>query len=76
MLIVMDQIREKTGIPYRAICEAARLPYPSLIRWRGRRKNQSPLVRQPGPPKVKPPDFGRLEQDTARDPDHGGTGAA
>lgn len=66
MLIVMDQIRERTGMPYRAICEAVRLPYPSFVRWRGRRKNQSPLVRQPGPPKVTPPDFGGLTQDIAQ----------
>jgi hypothetical protein len=31
-----------------------------------RSKKDMPLVRQPGPPKVKPPDFGRLEQDIAQ----------
>jgi hypothetical protein len=30
-----------------------------------RRKQDTPLVRQPGPPKVKPPDFSRLAQDIA-----------
>lgn len=53
-------------MPYRAICSAVRLPYPSFIRWRTRRKQDTPLVRQPGPPKVKPPDYGRLEQDIAQ----------
>jgi hypothetical protein len=66
MLIVIDQIKERTGMPYRAICSAVRLPYPSFVRWRERRKQDAPLVRQPGPPKVKPPDFGRLEQDIAQ----------
>lgn len=65
MLAVIDQIREKTDMPYRAICSAVRLPYPSFIRWRMRRKEDAPLVRQPGPPKVKPPDFERLGQDIA-----------
>lgn len=53
-------------MPYRAISSAVRLPYPSLIRWRMRRKEDAPLVRKPGPPKVKPPDFGRIEQDIKR----------
>jgi len=66
MLAVIDQIRERTGMPYRAISSAVRLPYPSLIRWRMRRKEDAPLVRQPGPPKIKPPDFGRIEQDIAQ----------
>jgi hypothetical protein len=66
MLIIMDQIRERTAMPYRAICEAVRLPYPSFIRWHLRRKRDTPLVRQPGPPKVKLPDFSRLHQDIAQ----------
>jgi hypothetical protein len=66
MLIIMDQIKERTGMPYRAICEAVRLPYPSFIRWHLRRKRDTPLVRQPGPQKVKPPDFSRLHQDIAQ----------
>ena len=66
-------------MPYRAICSAAKLPYPSFMRWRVRRKEDMPLVRQPGPSKVEPPDFSRLEQDIAqlshgRDRTHG-TGA-
>jgi transposase InsO family protein len=60
---MIDQIREKTGMPYRDIVSAVRLSYPSFIRWRTRRKQDTPLVRQPGPPKVKPPDFGKLTQD-------------
>jgi hypothetical protein len=53
-------------MPYRGICDAVRLPYPSLVRWRMRRDKDAPLVRQPGPPKVRPPDFGRLNQDIAQ----------
>lgn len=65
MLAVIDQMREKTGMTYQAICSAVGLPYPSFIRWRLRRMNARPLVRQPGPPKVKPPDLDRLAQDMA-----------
>jgi hypothetical protein len=63
MLALTEQIRERTGMPYREICSGVRLPYPSFIRWRLRQKKDTPLVRQPGPPKVKPPDFERLNQD-------------
>lgn len=66
MLAMIDHIREKTGMPYRAISSSVRLPYPSFIRWRMRHKENAPLVRQPGPHKVKPPDFGRLQQDIAQ----------
>jgi hypothetical protein len=65
MLAVIDQIRERTDMPYRAICSAVMLPYPSFIRWRMRREQNTPLVRQPGPPKIKPPDYGRLMQNIA-----------
>lgn len=47
----------------RQICSAVELPYPSFVRWRRRRNNDMPLVRQPGPPKVRPPDFSRIQQD-------------
>ncbi|HEY4716540.1 MAG TPA: hypothetical protein VII00_05490 [bacterium] len=66
MLAVVDQIKERIGMPYQAICSAVRLPYPSFMRWRLRQMNATPLVRQPGPPKVKPPDFNRLAEDMAQ----------
>ncbi len=65
MLNVIEQIREKTRMPYRAVCDAVELPYPSFKRWHKRRKADTPLVRQPGPPKVLPPDFDLLKQDIA-----------
>jgi transposase InsO family protein len=58
MLTMIDQIREKTGMSYRAISNTVRLPYPSFIRWHMRNKKDTP--------KVKPPDFGRIEQDIAQ----------
>lgn len=50
-------------MPYRAICQAARLHYPTVVRWRMRRNRDIPLVRQPGPAKIKPPDLERLQRD-------------
>ena len=66
MLAIVDQIKEKTAMPYRAICEAVRLPYRSFTRWRVRQQEDAPPVRQPGPAKVEQPDFGRIEQDIAK----------
>lgn len=66
MLTIIDQIKESTGMAYRAICSVVRLPYPSLVRWRMRLKKDVPLVRQPGPAKVKLPDFDRIEQDISQ----------
>ena len=66
MLAIVDQIKEKTAMPYKTICEAVRLHYPSFMRWRMRRQEDAPMVRQPGPAKVERPDFGRIEQDIAK----------
>jgi len=66
MLAVIDQIKEKTAMPYREIASVMRIPYPSLERWRRRRKSDTPLARQPGPAKVKTPDFENLSQDIAQ----------
>jgi hypothetical protein len=63
MLTIIDHIKDKTKMPYRAICKAIRLPYPSFIRWRMRSKKDIPIIRQPGPFKVKPPDFSGLTQE-------------
>jgi len=53
-------------MPYQAICNAVRLPYPSFMRWRLRRKKDMPVVRQPGTAKIKTPDLVGLTQDIAR----------
>jgi transposase InsO family protein len=65
MLEVIDQIREQTGMPYRTIADAVRLPYQNIARWRMRKREAMPLVRQPGPQKVITPDYGRLKHDIA-----------
>jgi hypothetical protein len=63
---MIDQMKEQTGMSYQSIASAVQLSYPSIIRWRRRRKETAPLVRQPGPPKVKPPDLERITRDIAK----------
>jgi transposase InsO family protein len=72
MLDIVDQIRVKTSLPYRNICTSVRLPYPSFMRWRTRRKHLLSVVKQPGPSKIRPPDFSGLVRDIAG-MDHGYT---
>lgn len=62
MLAVIDQIRERIGLPYRETCNAIEIPYPSFMRWRKRHKSHAPLVRPPGPSKIKPPDLGEIKR--------------
>ena len=66
MLMLADEIRQKTGMSYRAICSAVKLPYANLIRWRTRSKEDLPILQQPGPAKVALPDWGILHLDISR----------
>lgn len=63
MLSVIDQIRQKTSMPYRAVCKSLKLPYANFTRWRMREKQEAPLVCRPGPAKVETPDYGKLRHD-------------
>lgn len=79
MLAIIDQIKEKTGSPYRRICETATVPYSNWLRWKSRFEKKMSLVRQPGRSKVKAPDFNQIQQEIEKLP-HGnhrtqGTGA-
>ena len=47
-------MREKTGISYRDLCSALRVPWSSFSRWRGRIRKDTVLVKRPGPKKVEP----------------------
>jgi transposase InsO family protein len=52
MLALVDEIREKTAVPYRALSQTLRVPYGSLMRWRGRLRSQQPVVKVPGPRRI------------------------
>ena len=47
-------MREKTGMSYRDLCSALRVPWSSFSRWRGRIRKDTVLVKRPGPKKVEP----------------------
>jgi transposase InsO family protein len=45
-------LREQVAQPYRPLCEAATLPYPTFMRWNGRLARGEPLLHPPGPKPV------------------------
>jgi hypothetical protein len=51
---IFEEIKEKTGMPYRIIGRAMRIPLATLGRWRRRRKENHPFLNRPGPKKVEP----------------------
>jgi transposase InsO family protein len=50
----MDEMKEKTAMPYGAICKALHLPWSNFKRWRSRMRSNAEILRQPGPKKVEP----------------------
>ena len=64
-------MREKTGMSYRDLCNALRVPWSSFSRWRGRIRKDTVLVKRPGPRKVEPFDPTVLQAEI-RSLDHGG----
>jgi hypothetical protein len=67
---IIEEIKEKTGMPYGMICRVMRIPLATLGRWRRRRKENRPLLNRPGPKKVAPFDPATLEAEI-RLLDHG-----
>jgi len=67
---VIEEMKGKTGMSYGMICQAMRVPLPTLGRWRRRRKENHPLLNRPGPKKVEPFDPAVLEAEI-RMLDHG-----
>ena len=55
---------------YREICEKVKIPCSSVKRWRVRLKQQTYLVKQPGPAKIPAPNFNQIQEEIARLP-HG-----
>jgi len=47
-------MKERTGMPYKTICKALRLPLGSFNRWRHRIREDLDLIKPPGPKKVEP----------------------
>jgi len=67
---IIEDMKDKTGMPYGMICRAMRVPLSSLGRWRRRKKNNYPFINRPGPKKVEPFDPSALDTEV-RLLDHG-----
>ncbi|MFH0918822.1 MAG: hypothetical protein V1913_00555 [Fibrobacterota bacterium] len=59
----MESVNKETGLSYKRLCEAMRVPYPTFKRWRKRKALASPVVHAPGPKKVAPFDADALSGD-------------
>jgi hypothetical protein len=67
---IVEEVKERTGMPYGVICKAMRLPMASFNRWRWRLRNDVVLTQRPGPKKVEPFDPAVLDSEI-RLLDHG-----
>ena len=67
---IIEEMKGKTGMSYGMICQAMRVPLPTLGRWRRRRKENHPLLNRPGPKKLEPFDPSILDAEI-RLLDHG-----
>jgi transposase InsO family protein len=59
----IEEMREKTGMSYRDLCGALRVPWSSFNRWRQRIQKAAVLIKPPGPKKVEPFDPAALAAD-------------
>lgn len=67
---IIEEMRERTGMPYGAICKTLQLPLASFNRWRCRIRGNIGLIKRPGPKKVEPFDPSVLDTEI-RLLDHG-----
>lgn len=51
---IVEEVKERTGMPYGVICKAMRLPMASFNRWRWRLRNNVVVTQRPGPKKAEP----------------------
>jgi len=58
---IIEEMKGKTGMSYGMICQAMRVPLPTLGRWRRRRRENHPLINRPGPKKLEPFDPSSLD---------------
>ncbi len=67
---IVQQMKERTKMPYGMICKTLRLPLASFNRWRCRVRGNVVLINPPGPKKVEPFDPSVLDMEI-RLLDHG-----
>jgi len=59
----MEYVKKETGLPYKCLCEAMRVPYANFKRWYRRKLREAPVISVPGPKKVPPfePDLLKID---------------
>ena len=67
---IIEEMKDRTRMPYKMICEALQLPVGSFNRWRHRIRENLVLIKRPGPKKVHPFDCSALDAEI-RSLDHG-----
>ena len=67
---IIEEMKERTKIPYKMICKALQLPVGSVNRWRYRIRENLILIKRPGTKKVEPFDCSVLDAEI-RLLDHG-----
>jgi len=51
---IVEEMKQRMGMPYGMICTTLRLPLASFKRWRYRIRRSMVVVNPPGPKKVEP----------------------
>lgn len=59
---IIEEMKERTGTPYGAICKDLQLPWSNFKRWRFRIRRDVTVLKRPGPKKVEPFDPSLLEE--------------
>jgi hypothetical protein len=67
---IIEEMKGRTKMPYKMICEALQLPVGSFNRWRYRIRQNMVVIKRPGPKKVEPFDCSVLDAEI-RLLDHG-----
>jgi hypothetical protein len=67
---IIEEMKGRTKMPYKMICEALQLPVGSFNRWRRRVRENLVLIKRPGPKKVEPFDCSVLDAEI-QSLDHG-----
>ena len=67
---IIEEMKNRTRMPYKMICKALQLPVGSFNRWRHRIRENLVLIKRPGPKKVEPFDCSVLDAEI-QSLDHG-----
>lgn len=66
MVVIAEEIKQKSRLSLNAVCLALDVPYSSLRRWRTRAKANEALLQPPGPKKTAPLDLERMRADLGK----------